>query len=84
MDGGEPAQASADVRETLQRDLALEVGGIADLREGIATAERTGDSVSRELMVKILTDEEQHEDHLGTQLELIDKIGIENYIAAHL
>jgi bacterioferritin len=84
MDGGEPAQASADVRETLQRDLALEVGGIADLREGIATAERTGDSVSRELMVKILTDEEQHEDHLATQLELIDKIGIENYIAAHL
>jgi bacterioferritin len=84
MDGGEPAQASADVRETLQRDLALEVGGIADLREGIATAERTGDSVSRELMVKMLTDEEQHEDHLATQLELIDKIGIENYIAAHL
>jgi bacterioferritin len=84
MDGGEPAQASADVREALKRDLDLEVGGIADLREGIATAQRTGDSVSRELMVKILTDEEHHEDHLITQLELIEKIGIENYIAAHL
>jgi bacterioferritin len=84
MEGGEPAHASADVREVLQRDLQLEVSGIADLREGIATAERTGDSVSRELMVEILTDEEQHEDHLLTQLELIEKIGLENYVAAHL
>jgi bacterioferritin len=84
MDGGDPAQVSADVRELLKRDLDLEVKGIADLREGIATAERTGDSVSRELMVKILTDEEHHEDHLITQLELIEKIGLENYITAHL
>jgi bacterioferritin len=84
MDGGESAHASADVRDLLKHDLDLEVKGIADLREGIATAERTGDSVSRELMVKILTDEEHHEDHLITQLELIEKIGLENYIAAHL
>jgi bacterioferritin len=84
MDGGAAAQASGDVREVLKRDLQLEVNGIGDLREGIATAERTGDSVSRELMVGILTDEEHHEDHLITQLELIEKIGLENYIAAHL
>lgn len=84
MEGGQAAQVSTDVIEVLKRDLELEVNGIADLREGIATAERVGDSVSRELMVKILTDEEHHEDHLTTQLELIDKIGIENYIAAHL
>jgi bacterioferritin len=84
MEGGEAAQVSADVKEVLHRDLQLEVGGIADLREGIAVAQRVGDSVSRELMVKILTDEEHHEDHLLTQLDLIEKIGIENYIAAHL
>ncbi len=84
MQGGEPAQASADVVEVLKRDLALEVKGIADLREGIAVAQRTGDSVSRELMVKILADEEHHEDHLLTQLDLIEKVGIANYIAAHL
>jgi bacterioferritin len=84
MEGGAPAQPSGDVREVLKRDLQLEVNGIADLREGIATAERTGDAVSRELMVGILTDEEHHEDHLITQLELIEKIGLENYIAAHL
>ena len=84
MEGGAPAQPSGDVVEVLKRDLQLEVNGIADLREGIATAERTGDAVSRELMVGILTDEEHHEDHLITQLELIEKIGLENYIAAHL
>jgi bacterioferritin len=84
MEGGAAAQVSGDVREVLKRDLQLEVNGIADLREGIATAERTRDAVSRELMVGILTDEEHHEDHLITQLELIEKIGLENYIAAHL
>ena len=84
MAGGEPAEASADVVEVLKRDLALEVKGIADLREGIAVAVRVGNSVSRELMVKILADEEHHEDHLLTQLDLIEKIGLANYIAAHL
>lgn len=84
MEGGAPAQPSGDVVEVLKRDLQLEVNGIADLREGIATAERTGDAVSRELMVGILTDEEHHEDHLITQLGLIEKIGLENYIAVHL
>ncbi len=84
MAGGEPAEVGADVVEILKRDLALEVKGIADLREGIAVAMRVGDQVSRELMVKILADEEHHEDHLLTQLELIEKIGLANYITAHL
>ncbi len=84
MAGGEPAEVAADVVEILKRDLALEVKGIADLREGIAVAQRVGDQVSRELMVKILADEEHHEDHLLTQLDLIEKIGLANYITAHL
>ncbi|MCC2663579.1 MAG: bfr, partial [Geminicoccaceae bacterium] len=75
MEGGQPSQVSADLREVLQRNLALEVAGIADLREGIAAAERSRDAVSRELMVRILADEEHHEDHLTTQLELIERIG---------
>ena len=41
MEGGQPSQVSADVREVLQRNLELEVAGIADLREGIAAAERS-------------------------------------------
>jgi bacterioferritin len=84
MEGGQPSQVSADLREVLQRNLALEVAGIADLREGIEAAERSRDAVSRELMVRILADEEHHEDHLTTQLELIERIGIENYITTQL
>ena len=84
VEGGRPAQMSADLREILKCNLELEVVGIADLREGIAVAQRTGDAICRELMVKILADEEHHEDHLQTQLSLIDKIGLENYIAAQL
>ena len=84
MEGGQPSQVGADVREILQRNLALEVAGIADLREGIAAAERSRDAVSRELMVRNLADEEHHEDHLTTQLELIERIGIENYITTQL
>ena len=84
MEGGQPSQVSADLREVLQRNLALEVAGMADLREGIAAAERSRDAVSRELMVRILADEEHHEDHLTTQLELIERIGIENYITTQL
>ncbi|MGH6944755.1 MAG: bacterioferritin [Geminicoccaceae bacterium] len=84
MEGGEAAQVCQDVKEIVERDLKLEVKGIADLREGISACERATDWVSRELMVKILTDEEHHEDHLITQLELIEKIGIENYITSQL
>ena len=84
VEGGKPAEMAADVKALLQRDLGLEQTGISDLREGIEACHRAHDAVSRELMVKILTDEEQHEDHLSTQLDLIEKIGIENYIAAQL
>jgi bacterioferritin len=84
VEGGKPAEASEDIKAVLQRDLVLEQAGIADLCEGIEACNRARDAVSRELMVKILTDEEHHEDHLLTQLALIDKIGVENYIAAHL
>jgi bacterioferritin len=84
MEGGKPAHPNADVKEVLEHNLKLEVDGIADLREGIEVCNRVGDWVSRELMVKILTDEEHHEDHLITQLELIEKVGIENYITKQM
>ena len=42
IEGGRPSQVAADVREVLERNLALEQTGIADLREGIAACERAG------------------------------------------
>lgn len=84
VEGGKPAEMAADVEALLQRNLALEQAGISDIREGILACDRANDAGSRELFVKILTDEEEHEDNLIAQLDLIRKIGVENYIAAHL
>jgi bacterioferritin len=50
------------------------------LREAIAHCESVQDYVSRELFEAILQGEEEHVDFLETQIGLIDKIGIENYI----
>jgi bacterioferritin len=51
------------------------------LREGIALCEERKDYVSRNLLREILDDEEEHVDWLETQLGLIEKVGIENYVA---
>ena len=69
-----------DVKEMLECDLALEMEAMPALREAIAFCETAGDFVSRELFNKILTSEESHVDWLETSLELIEKMGIRNYI----
>ena len=69
-----------NVQEMLQCDLDLELDAIPDLRAAIAYCENHKDYVSRELFDAILASEEEHVDWLETQLGLIDKVGIENYI----
>jgi len=69
-----------NVQEMLQCDLDLELDAIPDLRAAIAYCENHKDYVSRDLFDSILQSEEGHVDWLETQLELINKIGIENYI----
>jgi bacterioferritin len=54
------------------------------LNRGIALCNEVGDNGSRELLVKILTDEEHHVDFLEAQLHAIREIGIENYLAQQL
>ncbi|PHM62312.1 bacterioferritin [Xenorhabdus ishibashii] len=73
-----------DVEEMLKSDLELELRGVKDLREAIAYADSVHDYVSRDLMIEVLTDEENHIDWLEIQLELITKIGIQNYIQSQL
>ncbi|MFN5745688.1 MAG: bacterioferritin [Methylococcaceae bacterium] len=65
--------------EMLQCDLALEMEAIPDLREAIGYCEQLGDYVSRDLFQHILESEEEHVDWLETQLDLIDRVGIQNY-----
>ena len=68
-----------DVAEILQCDLDMELDAIPDLRAAIAYCEAHKDYVSRELFDEILRSEEEHVDWLETQLELIEKVGLQNY-----
>jgi bacterioferritin len=68
------------VQEILECDLRLEQQAMPILREGIAHCESVRDFVTRDLFSDILESEEDHVDFLETQLDLIPKIGIENYI----
>jgi bacterioferritin len=69
-----------DVPEILQCDLNLELDAIPDLRAAIAYCESHKDYVSRSVFDEILISEEEHVDWLETQLELVDKMGVQNYI----
>ncbi|MBU43513.1 MAG: bacterioferritin [Spirochaetaceae bacterium] len=73
-----------DVAEALRGDLALEMDAIPDLKEGITYCESIKDYVSRELFSSILESEEEHVDFLETQLSLIEKIGIQNYLQSQM
>lgn len=69
-----------NTQEILKSDLALENLAIPVLRDAIQYCEQVRDFVSRELFEDILEDEEEHVDFLETQLDLIDKMGLQNYI----
>lgn len=71
-------------QEMLQCDLDLELKAIPDLRDGIEYCEKVRDYVSRDLLKDILDSEEEHVDWLETQLGLIERMGIENYVQAQV
>lgn len=68
-----------NTREMLECDLKLELIACPDLKDGIAYCESVNDFVSRDLLASILESEEEHVDWLETQLNLIDRVGLENY-----
>jgi bacterioferritin len=67
------------VKEILTCDLALERAAQATIKEGMAHCESVRDYVSRDLLLGILDDTEEHIDFLETQLDLIEKVGVLNY-----
>lgn len=69
-----------NVEEILKCDLKLEQNALPALQEGIALCERESDYVTRELLNSILDSEEEHIDFLETQFDLIERMGIENYV----
>jgi bacterioferritin len=68
------------VEEALKADLALELEAVKQLKGAIAHCEKVHDYPSRDLFAKILTNEEEHVDTLETQFEMIERMGIQNYV----
>ena len=72
------------VPEGLSATLDLERKGRTDLIAAIALCETSQDYVSRDMLTDILEDTEEHIDHLETQLDLIQKVGLQNYLQSQM
>jgi len=68
------------VEEILKADLELEMEALPPLRDAVEYCEKVRDYVTRDLFKHILDNEEEHVDTLETQFEMIDRMGIQNYI----
>ena len=73
-----------NVPELLQCDLQSETGAQATIKDGIACCESARDYVSRDILQDILDNTEEHIDWLETQIELLAKVGLENYLQSQM
>ena len=73
-----------NVEQQFKNDLQVEYEAVKRLNAGIAACVDAGDNGSRELLEKILVDEEEHVDYLEAQIHAISEMGIENYLAQQL
>lgn len=69
-----------NTEELLKADLALEMDALPVLKDAIVYCESVKDFVSRDLFESILSSEEEHVEFLETQLGLIEKMGLQNYV----
>lgn len=76
-----PLRIGQTIREQFESDLAVELEVVARLRPGIAMCREKSDITTANLFEGILADEEEHVDYLETQLELMDKLGEQLYLA---
>ncbi len=72
-------QIGESVPDILACDLRLEQAAQVTVKAGIVDCEQASDFVSRDLLLKILEDTEEHIDFLETQIELVEKVGLQNY-----
>ena len=68
------------VEEILKADLAVEMEAIPLLKDAIAHCETVRDYTSREIFERILESEEEHVDFLETQFDMIERMGLQNYV----
>lgn len=77
-------RVGTDVKEQLQNDLKLELAGVAHYNEAIELCLRVKDGGTRELLETILTESEEHVDWLEQQLNLIEQVGLPNYLQTQI
>lgn len=77
-------RVGTDVPEQFQYDLELENKGVSAYNDAVNVCLAESDGGSRELIEKILVESEEHVDWLESQLDLISKVGIENYLTAQI
>lgn len=73
-----------NVKQMIENDLKLETGAVAMYNSYIKQAVEAGDNGSRELLTRLLKDEEEHADWLETQLGQIAEIGLDNYLTQQI
>lgn len=73
-----------DIPEGLKSNLDLERKSKVDLGKAIGTCEQAADYVSREILREILKDTEEHIEWLETQIDLIGKVGLQNYLQSQM
>ena len=76
--------AEGNAVEVLDCDLKAEVGSQVVLKEAIAHCESVRDYVSREVLEEILVDTEEHIDYLETQIDLVGKVGEQNWLQSQM
>jgi len=77
-------QIGEDVPAIFNCDLRSERGAQVALKEGIAQCELSRDYVSRDLLHGILADTEEHIDFLETQIDVLNKVGLANYLQSQM
>jgi bacterioferritin len=80
----DPLHIGQTVKEVLECDLKLELAARALYEEAATHCHAVKDYVSRDLFEKLMHDEEEHIDFLETQLDLVDKLGLQLYAQAHI
>jgi bacterioferritin len=73
-----------NVPEILECDLRLERAAQGTIKDGIAQCESVRDYVSRDILQGILDDTEEHVDFLETQLDVLAKVGLQNYLQSQM
>jgi len=77
-------KVGATVKDMIESDLALEVGAVKQYNDSIAIATKEGDNGSRDLLLQLLKDEEEHVDFIEAQIHMIKELGYERYLAQQM